>query len=159
MWRALAARHPDKVGVRIGFDEGLAHRIEGGADMFLMPSRFEPCGLNQMYSSALRDVAAGAGDRRPGRHGENLDPITGAGTGFVFEEYSPDALLGTLRRALETYQNKPLWRRMQVAGMAQGFFVGRVGAGVRQSIWRRDRLSTGGRQCFGYRAKGEEDGI
>ena len=50
MWRALAARHPDRIGARIGFDESLAHLIEGGADIFLMPSRFEPCGLNQMYS-------------------------------------------------------------------------------------------------------------
>ena len=50
MWRALAARHPDRIGARIGFDESLAHLIEAGADIFLMPSRFEPCGLNQMYS-------------------------------------------------------------------------------------------------------------
>jgi starch synthase len=50
MWRQLAREFPDRIGVRVGFDEGLAHRIEAGADMFLMPSRFEPCGLNQMYS-------------------------------------------------------------------------------------------------------------
>ena len=50
MWRAVAARYPDRIGARIGFDESLAHLIEGGADIFLMPSRFEPCGLNQMYS-------------------------------------------------------------------------------------------------------------
>ena len=50
MWRALAARYPDRIGARIGFDESLAHLIEAGADIFLMPSRFEPCGLNQMYS-------------------------------------------------------------------------------------------------------------
>ena len=50
LWRQLAADYPDRIGARIGFDEGLAHLIEGGADMFLMPSRFEPCGLNQMYS-------------------------------------------------------------------------------------------------------------
>ena len=121
LWLGLAARHPDRFGVRIGFDEGLAHRIEGGADLFLMPSRFEPCGLNQMYSlrygtlplvratGGLYDTVA------------NLDPRTGVGTGFTFDDYSPQALLGTLRWALDIYKDRPLWRRMQLAGMRQDF--------------------------------------
>jgi starch synthase len=121
MWRSLSERHPGRIAVRVGFDEGLAHRIEGGADLFLMPSRFEPCGLNQMYSlryGTLPIVRAvgGLADTV-----ENLDPATGAGTGFVFEDYSPQALLGTLRWALETYQDRDQWRKMQRAGMAVDF--------------------------------------
>jgi len=121
MWTRLAARYPRQVGVRIGFDEGLAHRIEGGADLFLMPSRFEPCGLNQMYSSRygtlpLVRTVGGLADTV-----ENLDLRTGGGTGFTFDAYTPEALLGTLRWALDTYRNRSLWRRMQVAGMAKDF--------------------------------------
>ena len=117
----MSARYPDRVSARIGFDEGLAHLIEGGADLFLMPSRFEPCGLNQMYSlryGTLPLVRATGGLADTVR---NLDPATGEGTGFSFVEYSPQALLGTLRWALSIYQNRDLWRRMQVAGMQQDF--------------------------------------
>jgi len=121
MWRTLSTDHPSRVAVRVGFDEGLAHRIEGGADLFLMPSRFEPCGLNQMYSlryGTLPIVRAvgGLADTV-----QNLDPATGEGTGFVFEDYSPQALLGTLRWALATYEDRDQWRRMQLAGMARDF--------------------------------------
>ena len=118
-WRALAARHPDRIGARIGFDEGLAHRIEGGADLFLMPSRFEPCGLNQMYSlrygtvPLVRETGGLADTVR------NFDPRTGEGTGFTFDEYTPRALLGTLRWALDIYKDRETWRRIQVAGMRE----------------------------------------
>jgi len=122
LWRDLAARFPDRIGVRIGFDEGLAHLMEGGADIFLMPSRFEPCGLNQMYSlrygtvpvvratgglyDTVQDVAAGG--RGSGRR---------TGTGFTFEEYSPAALLTAVQRAVEMFADRPAWRRIQQAGM------------------------------------------
>jgi len=125
LWRDLAARYPERIGVRIGFDEGLAHLIEGGADIFLMPSRFEPCGLNQMYSlrygtvpvvratgglyDTVEDVSIGG--RGPGA------PSRRTGTGFTFDEYSPTALLGALRRAIEAFANRPAWRRIQQAGM------------------------------------------
>jgi starch synthase len=117
MWRTLAARHGDRIGARIGFDEGLAHLIEGGADLFLMPSRFEPCGLNQMYS--LRYGTVPVVRATGGLHDtvRNYDPSTGDGTGFRFEEPSPQALLGTLRWALEVYKDKDTWRRIQQAGM------------------------------------------
>jgi starch synthase len=122
LWLGLAARHPERIAARIGFDEPDAHFIEGGSDLFLMPSRFEPCGLNQMYSlryGTLPLVRATGGLRDTVR---NFDPATGYGTGFTFEEYSPQALLGTLRWALSVYEeNKPAWRRMQVAGMQQDF--------------------------------------
>ncbi len=121
LWLGLASRHPDRFGVRIGFDEGLAHRIEAGSDLFLMPSRFEPCGLNQMYSlryGTLPLVRATGGLSDTVR---NLDPVTGEGTGFVFGDYLPQALFGTLRWALGIYTEKALWRRMQEAGMRQDF--------------------------------------
>jgi starch synthase len=118
-WRALAAEHPERVGVRIGFDEGLAHLIEAGADIFLMPSRFEPCGLNQMYSlrygtvPVVRDVG--------GLHDtvRDYDEASGHGTGFTFAEYSGEALLDALNRALAAYQDRDAWSRIQQAGMRE----------------------------------------
>ena len=119
LWLGLAARHPDRVGARIGFDERLAHLIEGGADLFLMPSYFEPCGLNQMYSlrygtAPLVRATGGLFDTV-----QNFDAKTGAGTGFSFNDYSPQALLGTLRWALGVFQDEPTWRGIQLAGMQQ----------------------------------------
>ena len=121
LWRDLAATHPTVIGARIGFDEGLAHLIEGGSDIFLMPSRFEPCGLNQMYSlryGTVPVVRATGGLRDTVR---DVDPETGQGTGFTFGEYTPEALLAALRRALALFGNQTLWRRIQRAGMRQDF--------------------------------------
>jgi starch synthase len=117
LWTHLAAAHPGRIGARIGFDEPLAHLIEAGADVFLMPSRFEPCGLNQMYSlrygtvpvvRAVGGLADTVCDYAPGRPGA---------TGFVFEPYTPEALLGALRRALALFGDPPAWRELQRAGM------------------------------------------
>lgn len=122
MWRTLAQRYPDRVGVRIGFDESLAHMIEAGADLFLMPSRFEPCGLNQMYSLRYGTLplvrATGGLDDTV----ENFDPGSGGGTGFKFWDYTPHALLGTLRWALHVFATNPeAWRRVQRRGMQADF--------------------------------------
>jgi starch synthase len=119
MWRGLSARHPDRIGARIGFDEGLAHRIEGGADLFLMPSRFEPCGLNQMYSLRYGTVPLVRATGGLADTVRNYDPRTGDGNGFTFDEYSPQALLGTLRWALDIYKDRGTWRRLQLAGMGE----------------------------------------
>jgi starch synthase len=112
MWTRLASEHPDRIGARVGFDEGLAHLIEGGADIFLMPSRFEPCGLNQMYSLRYGTV--------PVVHavGGLADTVTPA-TGFLFREYTPAALLDALKRALNAYRDKDRWRSLQLAGMRE----------------------------------------
>jgi starch synthase len=121
LWLGLASRHPDRLGAWIGFDEALAHRIEAGADIFLMPSRFEPCGLNQMYSlryGTVPVVRAVGGLRDTVR---NFDPRTGEGTGFTFDEYSAQALLDTLRWALEIHQDRDRWRRIQLEGMKHDF--------------------------------------
>src|SRR4030095_14997560 len=118
---ALAARHPDRFAAKIGFDEPLAHLIEAGADVFLMPSRFEPCGLNQMYSlrygtvTLVRAVGGRVDTVR------NYNPSTGEGTGFSFDDYSAQALLSTLVWALGIYRDRPVWERIQRAGMQQDF--------------------------------------
>jgi glycogen synthase len=201
MWRKLAAGYPDRIAVTIGFDEGLAHLIEGGADIFLMPSQWEPCGLNQMYSlrygtvpvvrgvgglaDTVRDYASPpsgpalpAGTRGPAQPGgagglavpadqtglvgqagppgqtgledsagpagrqtrlagqTGLPGQTGPGeptgltrpqgsagstasTGFVFNEYTPAALLHALERALLLFKDKQKWQALQVAGMKE----------------------------------------
>jgi starch synthase len=121
MWLALAARHPDRVAATIGFDEPLAHLIEAGSDVFLMPSRFEPCGLNQMYSLRYGTVplvraVGGLVDTV-----RNYNPRTGEGTGFSFDDYSAQALLDTLRWALGIYRDRGTWERIQRAGMQQDF--------------------------------------
>jgi starch synthase len=119
LWTDLAAKHPDRISVRIGFDESLAHLIEGGADIFLMPSAFEPCGLNQMYSLRYGTVPV---VRAVGGLAETVtDCAPGArqATGFVFTEYSSAAMLGALRRALAAYRDRRTWRMLQLAGMRQ----------------------------------------
>ncbi len=113
--RSLAARLPSRVAVRIGFDEALAHLVEAGADIFLMPSRFEPCGLNQMYSQryGTPPVARATGGL--------ADTIEDGRTGFFFREASVPALLEAAGRALSVYRDAGAWERIQRAGMARDF--------------------------------------
>ena len=113
--RLLALRHPGRIGVQIGFDEGLAHLIEAGADLFLMPSRFEPCGLNQMYSQryGTPPVARATGGL--------ADTISDGSTGFLFEEMNEGSLLSAVKRALAAYRDPSAWRSMQRAAMARDF--------------------------------------
>ena len=119
LWLALAARYPDRVAVHIGFDERLAHLIEAGADLFLMPSRFEPCGLNQMYSLRYGTVPLVHATGGLADTVENFDAASGTGTGFTFDEYSPQALVGTLRWALGVFMDRRAWSGIQRAGMRQ----------------------------------------
>jgi starch synthase len=121
MWHGLARRFPDVVAAHIGFDEGLAHLIEGGADIFLMPSQFEPCGLNQMYSLRYGTVPLVRATGGLYDTVRNYDPATGEGTGFTFDDYTPEALLGTLRWALDVFPQRDAWRRLQQAGMRQDY--------------------------------------
>jgi starch synthase len=120
LFRRLTRERPDRIAARIGFDERLAHRLEAGADLFLMPSRFEPCGLNQMYSLRYGTVpvvhAVGGLD-------DTVDDYDGAnaGTGFKFAGYHPQALLGALRRAVDVYRDRRAWRGIMTRGMAQDF--------------------------------------
>jgi starch synthase len=112
----------DRFRAWIGFSEGLAHRIEAGADCFLMPSRFEPCGLNQMYSQRYGTLpivrATGGLDDTV----ENYDPTTGEGTGFKLWDLSVDSLVTTVRWAVETYRERPQhFRAMQQRAMRKHF--------------------------------------
>jgi starch synthase len=112
---ALAARYPGTVAVANGFNEELAHLIEAGADVFLMPSRFEPCGLNQMYSQryGTPPVAHATGGL--------IDTISDGETGFLFDRPESGALLAAVRRALALRRDPGRWRAMQRAGMTRDF--------------------------------------
>jgi starch synthase len=113
----MASENPGRIAVRIGFDNPLAHRIEAGADVFLMPSRYEPCGLNQMYSLRYGTVPV---VRATG----GLDDTIEKDTGFKFAEYSGAALLDAVRSAAQAFADQDAWRAMMRRGMAQDFSWG-----------------------------------
>jgi starch synthase len=121
LFRELGQRYPARVGVRIGYDNALAHKIEAGADLFLMPSRYEPCGLNQIYSLRYGTVpvvrATGGLDDTI----EPFDPRTGRGTGFKFSAYAGAAMVECLRKALRVYRDPKAWRTLQTNGMTKDF--------------------------------------
>ena len=122
--RALAARHPGSVAVAIGFDEGLAHLVEAGADLFLMPSRFEPCGMNQMYSQryGTPPVARATGGLIDTLVDCDAGTLAdGSATGFVFGDATAAALLGAVERAVALYRDRRSWRLLQRNGMARDF--------------------------------------
>jgi starch synthase len=133
-FRRAAAAHPAQVAARIGFDEGLAHRIEAGADVFLMPSRYEPCGLNQMYSLRYGTVPV---VRAVGGLEDTVEDFDGwnRGTGFKFRDYAPAALLLALRRAVETWRDRRAWRALMLRGMAQDFSWDRSARGY-EALYR-----------------------
>jgi starch synthase len=110
----LAAAHPDRVGARVAYDNPLAHRIEAAADMFLMPSRYEPCGLNQIYSLRYGTVPI---VRATG----GLDDTIGEDTGFKFREYAGWALLGAIRAAVAAFRDRESWVEMMRHGMRSDF--------------------------------------
>jgi starch synthase len=118
----VAVKFPSKVSVTIGFDNQLAHEIEAGADMFLMPSRYEPCGLNQLYSLKYGTVpivreTGGLADTVTDTTPETLKSKTA--TGFMFKEVAAQALVGAIKRALATYANGKVWKQLMRTGMAQ----------------------------------------
>jgi starch synthase len=121
LWRDLAVLYPERIGTKIGFDEALAHLIEAGADMFLMPSRFEPCGLNQMYSLRYGTVPI---VRRVGGLADTVVDYAedrSDSTGFVFAEHTPADLLTALKRALAVFSNRERWTTLQKTGMQQDY--------------------------------------
>ncbi len=124
MLQEWSGRYPDRMKAYIGFDEKLAHQIEAGADILLMPSRFEPCGLNQMYSLRYGTVPV---VRRTGGLADTVVDTSpqalraGLATGVSFSGTDGNALLEALERALALYEDKPLWRKLQQTGMQQDF--------------------------------------
>lgn len=125
LFRGLAAAMPGKVAAHIGYDDQLAHQIEAGADIFLMPSKYEPCGLNQIYSLKYGTVpvvrkTGGLADTVWDWH-ENNHYGYDTGTGFSFHDYTAGALTSTVQRAVAAYYDKPLWYKIMVNGMTKDY--------------------------------------
>ncbi len=121
MFERVQARFPDRMRACLRFDTVLARRIYAGADMFLMPSGVEPCGLGQMIAMRYGCVPV---VRATGGLADTVADYTakrGRGTGFTFADYTPEACQDALERALKVYDNKRAWRRLQERGMAVDF--------------------------------------
>jgi starch synthase len=121
LFQSMANTFPGRVGVKIAYDNEIAHKIEAGADMFLMPSRYEPCGLNQIYSLKYGTVPI---VRATGGLDDTVEPFDlehGTGTGFKFAEYSGAAMMFAIRQALHHCTDERIWRRIQLNGMAKDF--------------------------------------
>jgi starch synthase len=137
-------RLPGRVYYRAGHDERFAHLIEAGSDLFLMPSRYEPCGLNQMYSlrygtAPVVRAVGGLADTV-----EEFDPLTGEGNGFVFQRFDAGEMMGALRRALAIHRQPELWRRLQRNGMSRDFSWRRCADGYDRIYERaRERAEAG----------------
>ncbi len=122
IFQGFAKTFPEKVAVKLTFDEPSAHEIEAGADMFLMPSRYEPCGLNQLYSLKYGTVpivrnTGGLADTIIDVRSESVD--SGRVNGFLFKEYDADLLFATIVRAIDLFKRKDPWQRLMKNGMAQ----------------------------------------
>jgi starch synthase len=120
-FEAAKAHDPSRIGVKLGFDVALSHKIEAGADIFLMPSRYEPCGLNQMYSLAYGTIPL---VRATGGLDDTVQPFdlaSGTGNGFKFAETTGEALLATARQAVDLYRSPDQWRRLIQNAMACDF--------------------------------------
>ena len=120
----LVHQHSGSISAYVGFDEALSHQIEAGADLFLMPSRFEPCGLNQMYSQRygtppIVHATGGLIDSVVNCRAATL--ATGEASGFVFDEMSALELMRTAQRALKVYRDKKMWHAVQTNGMKKDF--------------------------------------
>jgi starch synthase len=144
LFQKIGQKYPQQAGIRIAFDNALAHKIEAGADMFLMPSRYEPCGLNQIYSLKYGTVpivrATGGLDDTI----QDFDPVGGEGNGFKFQDYSSSALLCAVKLALEAYRDKALWEKLMIRGMARDFSweqSARAYVKVYEDILTKKRLS------------------
>ena len=124
MFQRLNKRFPNKIATKVAYDNAIAHKIEAGADMFLMPSRYEPCGLNQIYSLKYGTVPI---VRATGGLDDTIEPWdarTGKGTGFKFSDYTGEALLATIKQALLAYRDPSSWQTLMRNGMGRDFSWG-----------------------------------
>jgi starch synthase len=128
-FRKMVAAHPGRIALRLGFDDGLAHRIEAGSDLFVMPSRYEPCGLNQIYSLRYGTVPV---VRATG----GLDDTIEEDTGFKFAEYSGPALLGAVRAAVAAFSDPVAWQETMRRGMRKDFSW-KASAKLYSALYRR----------------------
>jgi starch synthase len=121
LFRRLVRQYPGRFAAKFGYDNEMAHKIEAGSDLFLMPSRYEPCGLNQIYSLKYGTVPV---VRATGGLDDTIEPYdvrTCKGTGFKFHEYTAEALLSSVRAALALYAQPKEWRKLMLNGMARDF--------------------------------------
>jgi starch synthase len=121
MFQRLNKQFPNKIAAKIAFDNAIAHKVEAGADMFLMPSHYEPCGLNQIYSLKYGTVPI---VRATGGLDDTIEPWdarAGRGTGFKFTDYTGEALLATVKQALLDYQDLSSWQTLMRNGMSRDF--------------------------------------
>jgi starch synthase len=124
MFRRMNKQFPNKIAIKIAYDNAIAHKIEAGADMFLMPSRYEPCGLNQIYSLKYGTVPI---VRATGGLDDTIEPWdarTGKGSGFKFTDYTGEALLLTVKQALAAFRDRASWQKLMRNGMARDFSWG-----------------------------------
>lgn len=124
MFQRLNKQFPNKIAIKVAYDNAIAHKIEAGADMFLMPSRYEPCGLNQIYSLKYGTIPI---VRATGGLDDTIEPWdarTGKGTGFKFTEYTGEALLATIKQALAAYRDQSSWQTLMRNGMTRDFSWG-----------------------------------
>ncbi|MBI5463615.1 MAG: glycosyltransferase, partial [Ignavibacteriales bacterium] len=117
---AFQKKHSKKMGLTLGYDEELAHLIEAGSDMFIMPSKYEPCGLNQMYSMRYGTVPI---VRATGGLDDTVDDYSGSGkgTGFKFQKYDSKELLKAIQRAMKVFQHQEEWKKIMKNGMVRDF--------------------------------------
>ena len=124
MFQRLNKQFPNKIAIKVAYDNTIAHKIEAGADMFLMPSRYEPCGLNQIYSLKYGTVPI---VRATGGLDDTIEPWdarSGKGTGFKFTDYTGESLLLTIKQALSAYHDQTSWQTLMRNGMARDFSWG-----------------------------------
>lgn len=138
------SRFPEKISVTLGFDEALSHRIIAGSDLFLMPSRFEPCGLAQMYAMAygsppIVHKTGGLADTVLGF--DSNEPLKNDSTGFVFNELTPQSFLSAIRNGLSQYRNKNVWQVLRKNGMRKDFSWTPAGA-VYTALYREIAFSS-----------------
>jgi starch synthase len=121
MFERAQKKYPQKLGAALTFSNELAHLIEAGSDMFLMPSRYEPCGLNQLYSLRYGTIpivrATGGLDDTI----EDYTPATGSGTGFKFKNYDSRELVRAVQRAVQAFTDETAWRKLMKTGMNKDF--------------------------------------
>lgn len=121
LFKKIREKYPQKIGINLTFNNQLAHLIEAGSDMFLMPSRYEPCGLNQLYSLKYGTIPIVRATGGLADTIKDFDPRAGQGTGFIFEDYSSKALLSAIKRAINVFQNHRLWQKLMNNAMKQDF--------------------------------------
>jgi starch synthase len=131
-----APKYPGKLGVKIAFNNQLAHLMEAGADMFLMPSRYEPCGLNQIYSMKYGTIPIARATGGLKDTITQVNPKTGKGTGFLFEEYTDEAFAKAIHTALADFENQKLWAKIMQNAMAQDFSW-KVSARAYRDLYRK----------------------